>query len=76
MRILKHVEAIDNIELDFTEVTEIVSVLLAACSPIVLFHLLQLHVDLVLYRTVPASHLTVVEGGKNATLWVEGCHLD
>ena len=74
--ILKHVKSVDNIKLDFTKIAEVIGVLLAARPSIVLLHLLQLHVDFVLDRAVPATDLAVVKGGQDAALWVERGELD
>jgi len=37
---------------------------------------LQLHVDIMLNSTVPASYLAVIESYQKAPLWVEGRQLD
>ena len=74
--ILKHVKSVDNIKLDFTKIAQVIGVLLAARPSVVLLHLLQLHVDLVLDRAVPATYLAVVKGGQDAALWVERGELD
>ena len=47
--VLKHVESVNDIKLDFAEVAQVVGVLLATgLSAPTLLHLLQLHVDVVL----------------------------
>ena len=61
MRVLEHIEFVNDIELDLTKVCQVVALLFAAALFGVGLHLLQLHVDLVLDRAVPAAHMTIVE---------------
>ena len=78
VRVLKHVEFVDNVELGFLQVCQIVSLpsTLLFTSLIVLFHLHELHVDLVLNATLPAAHLSVVKGGQDAALGLLAGHRD
>lgn len=73
--VLEHIEFVNDIELNLTEDRQLESLLLPRLLARRL-HLLQLHVDLVLDRALPAAHLTVVEGGEDVALGIKRSQLD
>lgn len=78
MWILKHVELINDVELCFTEFRQLVNLFLLFTAfglHLMLLDLPQFEVHFVLNGAVPASDLAIVEGGEDASLWVEGCEL-
>ena len=76
MWVFKHIELVDDVELDFAEFRQIVRRLLATALILTLLCFGKLLIDLVLDGTVPAADLTVIESGQEATLRIERCHLD
>ena len=79
MWILKHVELVYDVELRFTELRQLVDLFLLFAAfglLLLLLDLPQFEVNFVLDGAVPAPDLAVVEGGKDAALWVEGCELE
>ncbi len=75
MGILEHVELVYNIKLYFTEVRKFESFLFPALF-LACAYFLQFHVNFVLDRAVPAAHLAIVEGSKDAACWIEVSHLN
>ena len=78
MRVFKHVEFVDDVELGLLKVKKVVSLssALLFAPLLVLFHLHELHVDFVLDAALPAAHFSVVKGSQNAALRLLACHLD
>ena len=78
MRVFKHVEFVDDVELGLLKVRKVVSLSsgLLFAPLLVLFHLHELHVDFVLDAALPAAHLSVVKGGQYAALRLLACHLN
>ena len=78
VRVFKHVEFVDDVELGLLKVRKFVSLSfgLLFAPLLVLFHLHELHVDFVLDAALPAAHLSVVKGSQNAALRLLAGHLD
>ena len=63
MWVLKHVELVNDVELDFAEVGQIVRRLLTATFVLTLISFSKFLVDLVLDARVPAADVTIVKSG-------------
>ena len=65
MRVLKHIERVNHVKLDLTQVRQLIIFLLTTAF-LLWLHLLQLHVNLMLDRAVPASDQSIVKGSQDA----------